>query len=54
MNKIRHIERITKQELELLTPQSASWHKDYNQSAYITIQGLNYRMNEGDIVIVAS
>lgn len=54
MNKIKHIERITQQELENLTPLSASWHKDYDKSAYITIQGLNYRMNEGDIAIVAS
>ena len=54
MNKIKHIERITLQELDNLTPITASWHRDYDKSAYITIQGLNYRMNEGDIVIVAS
>lgn len=54
MNKIKHIQRITNSELATLTPQSASWHRDYQQSAYITMQGLNYRMNEGDIVIIAS
>ncbi len=54
MNKIKHIQRITNSELASLTPQSASWHRDYQDSAYITIHGLNYRMNEGDIVVVAS
>ena len=54
MNKIKQIERLSLQELDKLTPLTASWHKDYQQSAYITIHGLNYRMNEGDIIIVAS
>ena len=33
---------------------NASWHAEYRDSAYIYIGGLNYRMNEGDIVIVFS
>lgn len=54
MNKVKHIERITNKELQELTPLHASWHMDYKDSAYIFIGGLNYRMNEGDIVIVFS
>ncbi len=54
MNKIKHIERLTSRELEQLTPFTASWHYEYRDSAYVFIGGLNYRMNEGDIVIVFS
>lgn len=54
MNKIKNIERITTKELEQLTPYHASWHYEYRDSAYIYIGGLNYRMNEGDIVTVFS
>ena len=54
MNKIKHIERITNKELQDLTPITASWHNDYSDSAYIFLGGLNFRMNEGDIVTVAS
>lgn len=54
MNKIKHIERITNQELEKIVSHEASWHHEYRKSAYIFIGGLNYRMNEGDIVTVFS
>lgn len=54
MNKIKHIERITQRELESLTPLNASWHHEYRDSAYIFIGGLNFRMTEGDLVIVFS
>ena len=54
MNKVKHIERITNKELQELTPLTASWHNDYVESAYIFLGGLNFRMNEGDIVTVAS
>ena len=33
---------------------SASWHYEYRNSAYIYIGGLNFKMNEGDIVTVFS
>ena len=32
----------------------ASWHYEYRGSAYIFIGGLNFRMNEGDLVTVFS
>jgi RNA-binding motif protein, X-linked 2 len=54
MNKIKHIERLTQRELDSLTPLNASWHHEYRDSAYIFIGGLNYRMNEGDLVIAFS
>lgn len=54
MNKIKNIERITQRELESLTRYEASWHYEYKDSAYIYIGGLNYKMNEGDIIIVFS
>jgi RNA-binding motif X-linked protein 2 len=54
MNKIKHIERLGLRELETLTPLQASWHWEYKDSAYIFIGGLNFRMNEGDLVIVFS
>ena len=54
MNKIQQISRLTLQELEKQVPVSASWHATYRNSAYIYIGGLNYGMNEGDIVTVFS
>ena len=54
MNKIKSITQITNKELNDLTSLTASWHHDYRDSAYIYLGGLNYRMNEGDIVIVCS
>ena len=54
MNKIKHIERITNIELEKQTAYEASWHYEYRKSAYIFIGGLNYRLNEGDLVTVFS
>jgi RNA-binding motif protein, X-linked 2 len=54
MNKIKHIERITQRELDSLTPINASWHFEYRNSAYLFLGGLNYRMNEGDLVTVFS
>ena len=54
MNKIKSIAQITNKELQELTPFTASWHQDYADSAYIFLGGLNYRMNEGDLVIVCS
>ena len=35
-------------------PLEASWHYDFRGSAYIFIGGLNFNMNEGDIVTVFS
>ena len=37
-----------------MTSHEASWHHEYRKSAYIFIGGLNFSMNEGDIIIVFS
>ena len=54
INKIKSIIRLSEHELENLTPITASWHQEYQNSAYIYVGGLNYQMNEGDIVAVFS
>ncbi len=54
MHSTKTIENFRKKELELNITGSASWHNDYRKSAYIFIGGLNYGMNEADIVIVFS
>jgi len=54
MNKVKHIQRINERELQENTSYQASWHYQYRNSAYIFIGGLNFRMNEGDIIIVFS
>ena len=48
------INKFTEKELEMGVPMKASWHQDYAHSAYLFVGGLNYRMNEGDIVLVFS
>ena len=35
-------------------PQTASWHHEYADSAYIYVGGLSYNMNEGDLAVVFS
>jgi len=54
MNKVKSIQRINEKELQMGVPFEASWHQEYKNSAYIFVGGLNYHMNEGDIVIVFS
>ena len=54
MNKIKAIENLTKYDLENQVDYKASWHYQYNKSAYIYVGGLNYLMNEGDLALVFS
>lgn len=54
MNKIQHIQRITQKELQSLTSLKASWHYDYRDSAFVFVGGLNYSINEGDLVTILS
>ena len=54
VNNIAAIERMTNLELDKLVPLNASWHHEYRNSAYIYIGGLNFKMNEGDVVTVFS
>lgn len=54
MNKIKEIERLNNQELEEGISINASWHNDYNDTAYIYIGGLNYDLTEGDLITIFS
>lgn len=53
-SKIKAINLLCETELEKLEKEKASWHREYKDSAYIYIGGLNYKMNEGDLAIVFS
>jgi RNA-binding motif X-linked protein 2 len=50
---VREINRINEAELNLGTD-TASWHDDYKDSAYIFIGGLNYDLTEGDVITIFS
>lgn len=53
MNVVREINRINETELELGT-NTASWHNDYKDSAYIFIGGLHFDLTEGDVITIFS
>ncbi|BFZ63864.1 RNA-binding protein Cwf29 [Saitoella coloradoensis] len=52
MNSIRSIQKLNAAQIDL--PESASWHADYRDSAYIYVGGLPYDLTEGDIVTIFS
>lgn len=55
MNVVREISRINQAELDIaIRSPSASWHQQYNDSAYIFIGGLPYDLTEGDVVTIFS
>lgn len=55
MYKIQNqLQKYTELELANLIPSDASWHKDYQSSAYIFVSNLHYEMNEGDFAVVFS
>lgn len=37
-----------------MTSLKASWHYDYRDSAFVFVGGLNYSINEGDLVTILS
>lgn len=51
---VREIEKLNRQELENGVPIGASWHNDYNDTAYIYFGGLHYGLNEGDVLTIFS
>lgn len=55
MNQIKTIQRINDTELEngILSP-NLSWHKEYDEQAYIFIGGLNVELTEADVLTVFS
>jgi RNA-binding motif X-linked protein 2 len=54
MNQVKHVERINAAEVERNIADSASWHADYADSAYIYVGGLDPRLTEGDVVTIFS
>lgn len=51
---IQTIRNLSEKELVKQIPVKASWHYKYVSSNYIVIKGLNFKINEGDLVIVFS
>lgn len=54
MNSIRQTQALNKVELENCTPPNASWHRDYSDTAFIYIGGLDDRLTEGDVITIFS
>ncbi|CAE6461395.1 unnamed protein product [Rhizoctonia solani] len=53
MNVVKEINAINARELDLGS-QSASWHDQYKDSAYVFIGGLHVDMTEGDVITIFS
>jgi len=51
---VKEIERINQRESSRGIDLKASWHSDYDDSAYVFVGGLPYDLNEGDIIVVFS
>jgi RNA-binding motif X-linked protein 2 len=54
MNSIRQTAALNKAELDNVTPSSASWHRDYSDTAFIYIGGLDSQLSEGDVITIFS
>jgi RNA-binding motif X-linked protein 2 len=54
MNSIRQTQALNKAELDNCTPPSASWHRDYSDTAFIYIGGLDTQLSEGDVITIFS
>lgn len=54
--KIQKLQKLNERELQLgyTGDEKKSWHQDYKDSAWIYIGGLEYGLNEGDIIQVFS
>ena len=51
---VKEINRINEKDIENAMNPNASWHGDYRDSRYIFVGGLDYRLTEGDVMIVFS
>ena len=54
MNVMKEIRKINERELELNISDTASWHHDSRDSAYIFIGGLSPDLSEGDVIVLFS
>ncbi len=54
MNAIREIQSLNKRELENNVSIQGSWHRDFDDTAYIYIGGLPFDLSEGDVITIFS
>ncbi len=54
MNTIREIQSLNKRELENNVSIGGSWHRDFDDTAYIYIGGLSFDLSEGDVIAIFS
>ena len=54
MNSIRATQKLNERELAEVIPPSASWHRDYDDTAFIYIGGLDTQLSEGDVLAIFS
>lgn len=54
MNGIKATAKLNQRELEEVIPPSASWHRDYADTAFVYIGGLPLELSEGDVITIAS
>lgn len=54
MNTIREIQALNQRELATNTSIAGSWHRDFDDTAYIYIGGLPFDLSEGDIITIFS
>ncbi|KAI8911743.1 hypothetical protein EDD86DRAFT_217677 [Gorgonomyces haynaldii] len=54
MDKIKRIEKLNELELEKGLTNTASWHDDYKDTAWIYVGGLDFELTEGDIICIFS
>ncbi|TPX60642.1 hypothetical protein SpCBS45565_g07457 [Spizellomyces sp. 'palustris'] len=54
MNVVKEIERLNAAELFRDIKESASWHSQYKDSAYVFVGGIPYQLTEGDLIAVFS
>lgn len=54
MNGIKATAKLNQRELEEVIPPSASWHRDYDDTAFIYIGGLPLELSEGDVITIFS
>ncbi|KAI9318123.1 RNA-binding motif protein [Dichotomocladium elegans] len=55
MNVVKEIQRINQSEINRLDySESASWHQQYRNSAWIFAGGLSFDLSEGDVICIFS
>ncbi|KAI9820059.1 MAG: hypothetical protein M1826_001049 [Phylliscum demangeonii] len=54
MNNIRQIQALNKREIEQGIPPEASWHREFDDTAWLYIGGLAFDLTEGDIITIFS